>query len=223
MKLISIKAGFSCMACGRIFPAVELMTQVVGSDADADADDTGPIYICCTCERLLDFDRDMFWDYYEDRYSLSCVSETVNDYGLASPEDLFLYLKAKQDGLNSIQNPFAFRILPEFFDEFLAGKKTQEFRRNEKKYNFKTCLPGRQYIFFERGGEYRIAHAYSSGMNRCHFNDLESKTKNDLKKAYGLITKDKFFVFIQIEKFKIINIGQLSSLLDEKLLILDKK
>jgi hypothetical protein len=82
-KIVKTKKPHFCFACSRSFPAGSTMKY----QANIFDGDFGSLYVCETCQELMDKANDYLWDDFEMSYPENCVGEALSIVGYKTPEE----------------------------------------------------------------------------------------------------------------------------------------
>lgn len=82
-KIVKTKKPHFCFACSRSFPAGSEMKH----QSNIFDGDFGSIYVCATCQKLMDKASDYLYDDFEMVYPEDCVNEALSTVGYKTPEE----------------------------------------------------------------------------------------------------------------------------------------
>jgi len=82
-KMVETRKGHTCFACGRRFPPRSIMHY----QANKCDGEIYSLYVCGTCNELLQKQKPSLWDDFNEHFPEYCVFESIKENGFSTPEE----------------------------------------------------------------------------------------------------------------------------------------
>lgn len=93
-------------------------------------------------------------------------------------------------------------INAQHYDEFISGKKKEEFRKYGTKWNEKVCYVGRRVIISKGYGNQNRRSGTITGFKKRHGSSLAYKHQKTLMELFGTLYEYIAVISIELDKLK---------------------